>query len=145
MDRDPDFRVAELKVWIHRRQYENADEYWDANWLNITARCTSGGAKVEISGPVLHLSEVVGFLRECEVLYERVKGEATLGCMEPNLHLSLHTTDSLGSIEAVIAITPDHLNEEHSFKFQIDQSHLPFIIRGLKKVLAEFPVRGRPS
>ena len=54
-------------------------------------------------------------------------------------------SDSVGGISATIEITPDHLAESHSFKSQIDQSHLPYIIQGLESVLTRFPIRGTPS
>lgn len=135
--------VAGLKIWIHARQYEDSSDYWDGNWLNVTASYASTGARVEAAGPILHLSEVNEFLEECRRLYDTLDGEATLGSIEPNLRVVLRADDALGGISACTSITPDHLAEEHSFTARIDQSHLPYIIRGLESVLRQFPVRGR--
>ena len=65
--------------------------------------------------------------------------------MEPNLGVDLSASDSRGTIEAEIRLTPDHLQQEHSFRFTIDQSYLPGIIKGLRKVLERFPLRGNPE
>ena len=142
---DPDFRVAGLSVWIEGREFEDVQDYWDGNWLKVVATCASPGAKVEAAGPILHLSEVASFLGECQTLSERLEGAAQLDCMEGNLQVSLEFSDGQGNIEASISLTPDPLTEEHAFVFAIDQSHLPFILRGLQAVLERFPIRGTPD
>ena len=145
MTSDPDFMVAGLKVWIHSRQFEDSSDYWDGNWLLATATCSTTGSRVESSGPILHLGEVSTFLDGCRALYEKLEGEAILSPSEPNIRALLRASDSVGGISATIEITPDHLAESHSFKSQIDQSHLPYIIQGLESVLTRFPIRGTPS
>ena len=74
-----------------------------------------------------------------------LEGAAQLDCMEGNLQVSLEFSDGQGNIEASISLTPDPLTEEHAFVFAIDQSHLPFILRGLQAVLERFPIRGTPD
>ena len=88
------------------------------------------------------LGELASFIAECAKLHEILEGKAELSCMEPNLGVELSVSDSRGSITAEVCLTPDHLTQEHSFRFAIDQSYLPAIIKGLRKVLAKFPVRG---
>lgn len=40
----PDLTISGLKVWVHGREYENSDDYWDGNWLRVTANCAEKGA-----------------------------------------------------------------------------------------------------
>lgn len=139
---DPDVEIAALRLWVHGRQFEDAQDYWDGNWLCVTAHCSEGGGSVHVYGPFLHLSEVAGFVAECARLQETLSGKAELSCIEPNLGVDLSVSDSRGHIEAEVRLTPDQLTQEHRFWFAIDQSYLPGIITGLSKVLARFPLRG---
>ncbi|MFC4159857.1 hypothetical protein [Chitinimonas lacunae] len=36
---EPDLLIAGLRVWIHGSQFPNAVDYWDGNWLRVTAYC----------------------------------------------------------------------------------------------------------
>jgi hypothetical protein len=101
-----------------------ADDYWDGNWLQVTVHCAAPGARVWVTGPILHVPEVAHFLRGIEALHASLQGEATLPCMEPELAVTL-TAERLGHITMVVAITPDHLAQAHRFTFHLDQSYLP--------------------
>jgi hypothetical protein len=137
---DPQLQIGSLKVWIHGRQFPNAKDYWDGNWLRITAECSSSSSKVKIHGPIIHLGELAGLLVSCRQLYENLSGEANLDCMEPELNVRMKAGSS-GQIRLEISITPDNLNEEHLFRQDIDQSYLPSIIAACESILAEHLVR----
>jgi hypothetical protein len=139
----PDFEVAGLRIWIRGRELENATDYWDGNWLRVTARCGSAGAEVWAEGPILHLAELQGWLAQLKELERTLNGCAELSCMEPNLSARLELTDGRG--ELVVNITPDHLAEKHGFTFAIDQSYLQELASALERVLERLPIRGKPS
>ncbi len=142
---EPDIEIASLRIWVHGRQFEDSQDYWDANWLRVTAHCAQGGGSTLVHGSILHVGELASFASECEALHGSFQGKAELSCMEPNLGVELSASDSRGTIEAEVRLTPDHLAQEHTFRFSIDQSYLPGISRGLRGVLARFPLRGSPS
>src|SRR5882724_344446 len=31
----PDIKLSGLQIWVHGRQFPNATDYWDGNWLRI--------------------------------------------------------------------------------------------------------------
>ncbi len=126
---------------MHRRQFPDAQDDWDANWLNVTAQCDDNGASVAASGPILHLSELVRWCREAERLLGAMAGEARLDCREPNLSVALEAT-SLGHITMDVSITPEHLTRKHWFQFAIDQSYLPALIAQCRAILEAYPLRG---
>lgn len=64
--------------------------------------------------------------------------------MEPELEVKLVAEDH-GQIKATIQITPDHLNQTHSFTFEIDQSYLCGIIADCQRILEKYPIRGLRS
>src|SRR5690348_483137 len=98
----PDIQLAGFQLWIHSRQFPNAQNYWDANWLNVTAHCGAEGATVWTTGSLIHLSELTLLLSGMEQLYQTLRGEAELPCMAPGLHIKM-TARSLGKIELEVS------------------------------------------
>ena len=86
---EPSLQIGRLKLWVHGRQFPLAQDYWDGNWLHVTARCDSASSTVSTIGPIVHLGELAQLLEECERLYESLSGIAKLDCMEPNLGVTL--------------------------------------------------------
>lgn len=136
-----DLRLAGLQIRIHGRQFPDAYDHWDGNWLDVTAQCDDSGASVVARGPILHLCELERWRREAEKLFEALAGEAQLDCREPNLSVLLKAA-SLGQITIEVSITPDHLAQKHWFQFEIDQSYLPSLIAQCRTILEAYPLRG---
>ena len=63
--------------------------------------------------------------------------------MAPELSVSLRTIDELGHISMRVEITPEHLEQEHVFLFQIGQTYLTALVGECGKLLNRFPIRGR--
>jgi hypothetical protein len=61
----PDLAIGHLELWVHRRELPEAHDYWDGNWLNVTARYRRGASTVAASGAFLHASEIVEFASQC--------------------------------------------------------------------------------
>lgn len=140
----PDIKLDRLQIWIHGRQFPDATDYWDGNWLRITAHCGSSGADVWTSGPILNLPALVSWLTELEHLSVSMRGEASLVPVEPELFVKL-TAEEHGKISLEVEITPDNVTQEHSFNFELDQSYLAPLIDSCRRILAEYPVRGTPD
>jgi hypothetical protein len=138
----PALNLAGFQLWIHGRQFRDSQDYWDGNWLNVTAHCGSNGASVWASGAIIMVSDLVGLATECEALCERGQGEAVLQPCEPNLLLHLRPLDKRGHNLMHVEITPDHMTQQHRFDFEIDQSYLPSLVAQCKAVIAEYPIRG---
>ncbi len=136
----PDLRLEGLEVWIHSRQFPDSHDYWVGNWVNTTARCQSEGASVHVTGPFLHLPELLSWRNAMDRLYVSLQGEANLETKEPELKVKL-TGDGLGHIAVEVGITPNVMNQRHIFGFQIDQTHLPIIVGQIDRVLEKHPIR----
>lgn len=139
----PDLEVSGLEIWIHGRQFPDSKDYWDANWLNVTAHCGSNNASVWTTGNFIHLSEIAHLIKGVESLYKELKGKAELPCVEPELSLTLEAK-SAGQIEMVVNITPDHLHQTHRFIFDIDQTYLSKLISDCRGILRKYPIQGQP-
>jgi hypothetical protein len=139
--RPADIKLAGLEIWVHGRQFPDTEDYWDGNWINITAHCGASGASVWVNGSIVHLREIAHLLTGVEALYSSLEGVAELPCMEPELSFLLEGTGS-GHINMTVKISPDNLAHEHKFIFEIDQSHLPELIKECKGVLRRYPIKG---
>ena len=136
----PQLEIASLRVWVHGREFPNAHDYWDGNWLRVTACCSNPNSKVQTQGPIIHLAEISRLGFSLKQLYKSLKGQAALECIEPNLNVSL-VAGNTGHIEVRISITPDQLTEEHLFIETIDQSYLPPMIAACENILKLYPIR----
>jgi hypothetical protein len=137
---EPDIKLAGLRLWIHGYQFE-AEDYWDGNWLNVTAHCSAEGASVFTSGPIVHLSELHTWSFQCEQMYSALSGEAKLECMEPELAVSLKA-ENLGHITMEVSITPNNLKQRHWFQYDIDQSYLTQLIAQCREIFRCYPMKG---
>ena len=136
----PDIQIAGFDLWIHGRQFPECDDYCDGNWLDVTARCLADSSVVTVNGPFIHLPELHQWMNECKNISASLSGEAKLSCMEPNIALKIKMI-CLGNCELSVFITPDNLLQEHSFRFAIDQSYLPHLIKSLEVILNAFPLK----
>lgn len=137
---EPCVAIGGLRIWIHNRQNPEADDFWDANWVDATASCADNNASVTAEGPILHLSEIEQWLRQLETVHRKLSGEAVLECMEPNLRARIEC-DKLGHMKMEVAITPDHLTQQHAFTIDFDQTHLGGLIEDCRKILAAYPIK----
>jgi len=140
-DDEPDLKLGGLSLWAESRERPDDDDYWDGNWLVIRARVEAPGSSVELRGPWLRTDEVASFLTEVEAMSKELRGKAALAPIEPAIKATLEM-NSMGQIAVYVEATPDQLSQRHSFHFGFDQSYLPAIIRGCRKILLRFPVKG---
>jgi hypothetical protein len=138
---EPDLTIAGFQLWIHGRQFPDALDKYDGNWLQVTAHVGASGASVWAQGAILMTSDIARFREQCQVLRANEAQSAVLESYEPELRLVLEQTDSFGHIRARVEITPDHLSQQHQIEVEIDQSYLPQIERQCAVILAEYPVR----
>ncbi|HYD06856.1 MAG TPA: hypothetical protein VEC60_14075 [Reyranella sp.] len=136
----PHLKLEGLQIWVHGRQFPDAHDYWDGNWLRATAHCGGSGASVFVSGSFIHLGELDRWRIEAQTLQKDLSGEAKLACIEPELSVDLKST-SLGHIVMEVQITPNNLTQRHWFQFEIDQTYLTPLIDQCQSILGEYPIR----
>ena len=144
MPGEPDLKLDGFSLWVFGRQFPDANDYWDGNWLNVRARVEAPGALVEAQGAIVRAPELANFANQLETLHAMLVGEAGLRCMEPNLQIAIRG-DSLGHVALRIMITPDHLTQSHEFEFDLDQTYLGPFLDACKGVLSRWSVRAKTS
>jgi len=136
----PDLSFHTLQIWIHGRQFPELNDFWDGNWVRATVHCGAKGGDVWTSGSIIHLPELKSWLQQTETLNKRFKGNANLDCMEPYLSVEMEI-GKRGEVSGCIRITPDIILQKHEFKFEVDQSYLPPLIKQLKEILVRYPIK----
>jgi hypothetical protein len=139
---EPALEIEEFQLWIHGRQFPEAEDYWDGNWLRATAHCGSSGASVWVHGSIVMVTNIVGLGHQCAAMHRRESSSAELAPIEPELKVSLEAADRIGHIRVRVELTPDHLWQFHRFEFKIDQSYLPSIIKQCTLIEQGYPIRG---
>ncbi len=119
-----------------------ATDCHDENWLRVTAHCGASGASVWAQGAILMVTDVAGFGDGCTAMLGGKSKTAALTPLEPDLKVTLESTDSLGHVRAHVEITPVHVWQSHRFEFEVDQSYLPGIIKQCSDIVSEYPSRG---
>ena len=135
-----DISILGLEIWIHKREFPNSTEYWDANWLLSTARCCADNAWVITEGPFIHLSEIKNWLKDLEKLNQTLEGKANLACLEEYVYVEIKIEDD-EQISLEVHITPNHMTQNHLFRFEIDKSYLPVLISQCKIILQNYPIK----
>jgi hypothetical protein len=139
MANDPDFHFSGFSLWIDGRQFAQAEDYWDANWLMVRARMEATGARIECHGPIMMTADIQRLREQLIAMDTTLAGEAALSPIEPEIDLSFKM-QKMGTLEAIIEITPDHMTQSHRFIVEADQSYLSGLISYCDNVLSRFPV-----
>jgi hypothetical protein len=137
----PDISFAGLQVWLHGRQFPDAEDYWDGNWLNVTAHCGGQGADVWVGGAILHAPDLARWLDALEEMNRTLQGGARLDSNEPELHVELKM-EPFGHVTTRVEITPNHLTQRHEFTFELDQTYLKPLLEDCRRAVRRYPVRG---
>ena len=141
---EPDVKAGAVQIWVHGRQFPGSTDYYDGNWLRITAHCGALGASVWASGAILMTTDLAGWAHDCDALAEGDTQTADLEPLEPELHIRIRRIDRLGHFAMRVKITPDHLHQKHSFEFEIDRTDLREIARRCRSIIEAYPVKGGP-
>ena len=141
----PSLEVGGFQLWVHGRQIPDSQDYDDGNWLRITAHCGHAGASVWATGSILQVMDIVHWAGQCEELANGSAQSASLGPLEPKLRVDLEKTDSLGQLQMTVQITPSHMEQEHVFRFEIDQSYLQGIVTQCRAIEKGYPIRGESA
>jgi hypothetical protein len=134
--------LSGLKLCARGRQSINSPKYEDDDWLSMTAQCRASGAEVRAARLIIHLQVIERWCDQISQMREKLSGSAILGDLEQQLVVELVSLD-LGHVQLKVEITPDHLTQRHSFKFEIDQSYLGPVLAQCNALLAEYPIRGK--
>jgi hypothetical protein len=126
-----------------RREYPEAADYDDGNWVYATIEIAAGSFRGSFEA-LLRAEEFVRFRDELRPLYERLTGKATFDTMEGWLRIDVQG-DGKGQFHAACeAIDQPGLGNRLRFKIDFDQTELSAIVRDLDAICKAVPVVGAP-
>ena len=143
----PYFRVGSSNrehviVRPSRREFPEATDYHDGNWVYATIEIAAGAFRGCINDAMLRAEEFVRFRDELRPLYERLSGQATFDTMEGWLRIDIHG-DGKGHFRATCqAIDMPGTGNRFTFAIDFDQTELPAIVHELDIVCEAVPVVG---
>jgi hypothetical protein len=139
---EPALRVDGFQLWVHGYQFPELTDYWDGNWLRVTAHCGAAGASVWVSGALIRNGDLIGWADQCDSLRQGEAKVAELAPLEPEIKVTVRPSDELGHFTVRVEITPEHMTQRHSFEFGTDQTYLPEISRMCRGIARTYPLRG---
>lgn len=141
----PALELGGFRLWIHRRQFEDAMDRWDGNWLIVTAQVAGAGAAVTVTGPILEAEDLKRFRDEVARLLRLQAGDAMLTSAEPNLQIRVAPAGGPGRVSVRVDLTSDPGAQGHWFASTIDHGALTGLLVQLEETVEAYPVRGRPN
>lgn len=125
----PSIQLGSLQVWVFGRQFPDAHDRWDGNWLNVAVHCGGDGASVWTSGSILDTVSFSEFRTGLRRIYETLAGDAVLESVEPEIRVQVSVSDSLGHHRVRVEINriTSENGHGHWFEFGVDQTYLPFV------------------
>ena len=107
------------------------------DWFHAEAIISVNGFKGNIT-PYFEISDLNRFYTQLVKLYEKLKGEAELNPIEGQFYLKL-IGDGMGHIQVEgKAYTHATYGSYLNFEFEVDQTHLPKLIKSLEQVIQSY-------
>ncbi len=136
----PSLEVGGLELWVHGREFPEAQDADDGNWLRVSAHCGAPGSSIWTGGAILSVSELAAWSAQCERVHRGDLQRAVLQTSEPVLSAAIEKTESHGPLSLRVEISL--VRQKHSLEFELEPSELLKIVRQCSAILERYPVRG---
>ncbi len=135
--------AEQLSMHVTRREFPEASDYWDGNWVYTTIRIRAGAFRGEYEA-LLRTDELASFRDQLRTLHATLKGSATFETMEHWLRVDIQG-DGRGHFQGKCeARDQPGIGNTLRFELTFDQTELPRVITALDEVVRAFPVKGNP-
>lgn len=124
-----------------RREFPDATDYWDGNWVYATVRIRVGAFRGEYEA-LLRTDEIAHLRAGFGQLHTELSGTATFESMEEWLKISVVGDGRGNFVAACQARDQPGIGNTLRFELRFDETQLLPLVASLNEVLAAFPVRG---
>jgi hypothetical protein len=133
-----------LALSVRGRSYRHQRDYWDGNWLLVTATIHVGKFSGEVPG-MLRAEELITFSQKLHEFLLTLKGMVSFETAEEWLHFHIET-DAHGKLEISGTLSDDVSFPYNSLKFTIPTNPrlLATPLQQLQTVTQTFPLVSRP-
>jgi hypothetical protein len=137
-------QVEFLLITVRGRAYRQSQDYWDGNWLLVTAAVRAGKFTGEIPG-MLRAEELQQFSDDLRSFRQSLTGSVVFDTMEGWLNLRIEPSKTgriaiEGEIQDDVSAPFNNLE----FNLEMDQTFLLTPLQQLEQVVKAFPVVGKP-
>jgi hypothetical protein len=136
-------RAEQLSVLVTRREFPDASDYWDGNWVYATIRIRAGAFRGEYEA-LLRTNELASFKDQLGTLHAALNGSATFETMEHWLRLDIQGDGRGHFLAKCEARDQPGIGNTLHFELTFDQTELPPVLEALSEVVRAFPVKGSP-
>jgi hypothetical protein len=133
------FQLGPIAIEVTGRALHEADDTWDATWLDVTATCAMNGAQVVVPGTVVTSWSVERFCAGLEIVARTGVGCAYLTAEAPNLTIRVEGRQLDGPITVRIELTADCAGQGHWFAFPIDRTGVDAAVARCRTILQAYP------
>ena len=132
-----------VEIEVLSRTHPKSTDFWDGNWIDSNIHVEIPGYTAQFMA-CLRTDELSYFLDGLNTMHKMLKGKAILENLDEYIHFECEM-NNLGHIEwKGKTCYPNGFGAELTFEFKSNQSYLEQIIRDLNRILAVFPVIGKP-
>jgi hypothetical protein len=151
LSREPDLLLGDLEsdhvaIWVESRPYRDAQDFWDANWLETPIEVAAGKFRARVPAS-LRADELRRFSLGLEEIDRLAAREATLESLEDWLHLKV-TIAPVGAV-TVSGDLVDAPGTGNQLRFTLGADlHLAHVgrwIDQLKRIEVAYPIVGNPQ
>lgn len=138
-----DFQMGPLGLHVIKYAAEQADDFYDANWLIIDVNCTTDQGKVAFQSPCLMTTDIFDFMDEIKALLSGEGYNAYLVSLEPQVDVKISRGDGPDMFVLDVELTPDADNDEDIYDLScpVTRVDLENMAQNASKVIEAFPVR----
>ena len=130
---------GKITIFSLLRCYQDADNYYDANWIRVDIRVNIPGYTASFEAYMLS-SEFENLAQQLQKMHNNIIKKFYFAPLEAQIILQAEM-DSLGKIEWQCETThPIGNGATLRFSLTSDQSYLPKLIAELKKMMHAFPI-----
>jgi hypothetical protein len=136
-------RSEQLSMLVTRREFPEASDYWDGNWVYATIRIRAGAFRGEYEA-LLRTDELASFRDQLGTLHAALNGSATFETMEHWLRVDIQGDGRGHFLAKCEARDQPGIGNTLRFELTFDQTELPPALTALDEVIRAFPVKGSP-
>jgi hypothetical protein len=133
--------LAGFRMRVLRRQFPNANDYWDGNWLVVNCECNESGARAVAQGPFVRISEIIHLTNTLDAVASGKLVSVDVPFMEPELSIKF-SAGTRGEVQLCVGLKTEHFSRRHQFTFCMDLTYLPRAVGQCHSILAAYPLRG---
>lgn len=134
---EPDLRIGDFLLWVHRRQHESSAQAGASGWFQVTVHCKAADCLVWLDRAILPESALIRFTEELGALARGERVQAVLEEFHPGLRLALAAKSGATGFNAHVEFTKLPMYEAAPTDIAIERASVEGAERACRLILDE--------